>query len=342
MANRFCCGFDWPGAVTADLAKIFYSVTSFWTISTGRFGNGLKHSGTTVTQISLSMSDSQATWIIGFAFNQGGVGGVPKIFAIMDGTTVHCYLVLNAAGQILFYGGGAVLLATSSNVLLSDVWYYVEVKVTIADAGSYEVRVNGSSSGWIPPANGDTRTAANASANCFYFGGVSITAANSAIFDDIYFCDGTDGTSTQGAANNDFKGDIRVDCFSPNANGTYSNWTGSDGDTTNNYALVSDGSETTYVTATAPKVDSYNFADLGTGIVPLMTQLNMRGAKTDAGACVLKPYILSSGVVATGTTFNPGTTSILFHEVIDKDPNGGAAWTRTILNAAEFGIERMS
>jgi hypothetical protein len=342
MANRFCCGFDWPGAATADLDKIFFSVGSFWTISTGRFGNGMKHAGTSITRTYLNMSDSQATWIVGFAFKFGGEVSIPKIFAFLDGVTVHCYVMLNASQQILFYGGGATLLATSTNVLLVDIWYYIEIKVTISDTGSYEVRVNGSSSGWIPPASGDTRTAANASANCFYFGGTTQSWSYTACFDDIYICDGTDGTSTQGAANNDFKGDIRVDCFLPSANGTYSNWTGSDGVTTNNYALVSDGSETTYVTATAPKIDSYNFADLGTGIVPLMTQLNTRGVKTDAGACVLKPYILSSGVVATGTTFNPGTTSIIFHEVIDKDPNAGAAWTRTTLNAAEFGIERMS
>ena len=346
MANRFCCGFDWPGAATADLDKIFNSVSGQYTIDsgTGRFGNSLRNAPVGPGEtISLYPGFTHQTWVVGWAFK---ITAMPTTYRALvgfwDSGTAQCYVRVTTGGQFQFVGPGGVL-ATSANAILMDVWYYAEVKVTIGGAGvgNYELRINGSSVGWIPSAVGDTKTTGNTSANGIYWQALPYSAAYS-YWDDIYICDGVDGTATQGATNADFKGDCRVDCYAPSGNGSNSGWTGSDADQVDNFELVNDGSEATYVDATGAMIDSYAMADIPAGVIPLMTQVNMRALKTDVAGCVLRPYVLSVGDVATGASINPGLTSVIYHEVMDLDPDTLAAWTRSTLNAAEFGIERVS
>ena len=342
MANVFCCGFDWPGAATADLAKIFTSVGGGWTINaSGRHGQCMQGNNPTITGITLTL-DPQPTWALGCAVYLGTLPiDIRPLLSFNDDATNHCSLRVNPSGTVAFYRS-SILLATSANALLATTWYYMEIKVTIGDAGvgNYEVRVNGTSVGWLPDTIADTRNGANASANVF---GFSMMRSNYSVrFDDIYICDGVDATATQGAANNTFKGDCRVDCLIPNGNGTNSGFTGSDADQVDNYALVNDGSEATYVTADGAMIDSYAMSDIGVAVTPLMVQANIRALKTDAGACVIRPYALSGGDVAVGSDINPGTTSVIYHQIMDLDPDTAAAWTRDGLNAAEFGVERTS
>jgi len=294
---------------------------------------------------------SSGTWVIGFAYKR--TIGFPSSSQVVctwnDTATEHGFLLLDSLGRLSFFRTGTTnsQLAISTNSLVLNTWYYIEIKFTIADSpsGVYEVRVNGSSTGWIPRGTGDTRNGANASVNIIKIWSGYTSAGSYTYIDDIYICDGTDGTATQGAPNNDFKGDVRVDSYAPVGNGTNSHWVGSDGDSTDNYALVSDGNVVTYVAApytTSETIDTYVMADVLAGTIPLMTQVNTRAKKSDAGSCALYPYVLSSGSVYTGVQVSVGITDSIYMEIIDKDPNSGLAWTDSTLNAAEFGIDRGS
>ena len=345
MANRVTWGGDYPGAVTADLGIDFTSVDGGAAIvGSGRFGNCLRgYSVGYVTIVSLTL-DQQGTWIIMCAMKSSGApyiggGSYDRILSLFDVGTRQCSLVRNSDRTISFRGAADTDLATSTNTLTDNTWYSIQMKVAIGNSGTYEVLVNKVDTGWIPSASGDTQASGNATANVIAWGGSLLGEYR--YFDDIMVRDGVDATAYQGKPYNDFAGDVRVDPYPMDGNGTNSDWTGSDADKTDNFDLVSDGDAATYVAAASSGlIDTYTHAPLPVGVIPLMTQLSTRALNSDAGGSTIKPYVLSDVDVFEGAAISPGTTAVIYHEVIDVDPHTDAAWTRAGLNAAKFGIER--
>jgi hypothetical protein len=305
----------------------------------GRFGQGFRLSMQAYVALTL---DSQATWIVGFAFRSSSVTMAARTFLdLLDAGTVHVSLFLNADGTLSLRNGNGTTLATSTNALAANTWYYIEQKVTIADSGTYEVRVNGSSTGWIPSASGDTRNGARASANQIKL--LGHTAAVDRDFDDFYLLDGQDGTASQGAANNDFWGDVTVETLMPDGNGAHSEWTGSDADQVDNYALVDESpanGDTDYVkSSTVGQVDTYSFGDLSTLNDVLAVQVNLQARKDDAGDRSLRLKCRVGGADHDGDSQALSTSYQFLRQVWGKNPATGALWQPSEVNAAEFGVE---
>lgn len=336
MALRFADSFD--HYATADFLQKYSSMASSSnvTISSGngrrstnclRFTNALAELYKTL--------DAQATWIVGFSFRVSTLPGSDQDFlAFLDGGTLQTDIRLRADGTIRATRNGTTL-ATSTNALSAGTTYYIEVKVTISDAaGVVEVRVNGSSSGWINITSQDTKNTSNASANSIMLACV----VNSTDFDDLYICDST------GSANNDFLGDVRVDCYLPSGNGNSSQLLGSDGNSTDNYALVDEAAQngdTDYVqSATPTQKDTYAFTDMTHTPSSIMgVQINMVAKKDDSGNRSICAVTRSGGSDTDGATQALSTSYVCYREIRETDPNTSAAWTRTNLNAAEFGVK---
>lgn len=337
MALRFVDSFD--HYATADFTQKWTSITSSPTISsgTGRRGTNCFRGNTSAHELSKTL-DNQATWIVGFAFTpEGSTSGDEPILIFLDGASVQTDIRLRTDGTLRATRNGTTL-ATSSNALSAATTYYIETKVTISDAsGVVEVRVNGSSTGWINITSQDTKNTANAYANVIRLK----TVTNAARFDDLYVCDGT------GSANNDFLGDVRVDCYLPSGNGNSSQLAGSDGNSTDNYALVDEASQngdTDYVqSATASQKDTYAFADMShTPSSIFGVQVNMVAKKDDSGTRTICSVTRSGGSDTDGATQALATSYVDYREILETDPNTAAAWTRTNLNSAEFGVKVVS
>lgn len=337
MALVFADGWDhYP---TASLNKKWTKAGGTVNATGGRRNGGyLSGPGTSAPGKTLT---SQATWINGFALYLGGGGG--NSVADWTDTTasgVQLQLQVFTDGRVgVLRGGngagygppsGTLLGASAGPVFPFSSWNYIEWKVTIhPTAGSVEVRVN--SKTVLLLTNVNTRNTANSSANQFNLGGPGGTSW----IDDLYICDAT------GTTNNDFLGDIRIDPLYANADGTYSQYVPTPAGT--HYTTVDETSTNTtdYVeSSTVGERDSYAFQDLpaGTGAI-LGVQTVVAALKNDAGARNVKNLVKSGATVAVSAAQAVTSTQLFYPAIFETDPNTGAGWTRTNLNAAEFGIE---
>jgi len=253
-----------------------------------------------------------------------------------SGATQHITVLYKSTGDIEVRRGtsaGTVIATAPSGYIHTD-WNYFEVKVTIADAGGIvQVRMNGSVTPLIN-FSGDTR---NGGTN-LTIDKVSIGGASQARFNDWYI------VNTSGSApNNDWLGDVRVYCLQPTGNGNYSQFVGSDGNSTDNYLLTD---ETPYNTsdyvgsATIGQKDSYVMADLPAGVGDVFgVQEVAIVAKSDAGAGAIKQLLRVGGTDYVTSSLALSTSYSEMLNLRELNPNTGVAWTAGGVNGLELGVE---
>jgi hypothetical protein len=279
-----------------------------------------------------------ASWVVGFAvqLDASPTSAVP-IVALLDGATTQCDLRVNSNGTLSVTRNGTALTGgTSTTALSTGAYYYIEWKVTIADAisaGSCKVRVNGVDA--ITVATGqDLQASTNAFASVFRFGVIGNTSAF-LNFDDLYVCD------QSGTTNNDFLGDCRVDTQFPNGDGATTNFVASSG--TTHYTLVDETAPNTtdYVdSATVGDRDLYEF----TNLTPLSAstvygvQVNTAALKDDAGSRSIAVTARSGATNVDGATLALSTSQLYFSSIFEAD-SAAAAWTQSSVDAAQFGIK---
>jgi hypothetical protein len=299
--------------------------------------------GTNALQLSNGISysktlDNQPTWTIGFSYKM--TSGLPfgscVLVALIDVATTQVDLRMDATGHLFVTRNGTTLGVASINALSVGIENYIEFKSTIDPAaGTYEVRVNGSSTGWVPPAAGaNTRATANSFAAIIQFGVAAINGANP--LDDIYVCDGTGGAPT-----NTFLGDVRADAVLPSGAGANTGMTPSAG---SNFQNVDDNpanDDTDFNSSTVVGTkDTYAMTDIIHNPVAIFgVQVNMVARKDDAGARSIAAVTRSGGVDTDGATQVLTTSYINYREILALDPNTGLAWTKAGVNAAEFGAK---
>jgi len=337
MALRFVDSFDHYD--DADVLQKYDLMGGTANIAaSGRFGNNMEFGD--VDRVTKFLT-SQPTWIVGFAVympNTTAVVGSVQLIALLDSATLHVDVRWTSANNIIFTRAGTQL--GSGFAASRDTWYYVELKVTISDTGSYELRVDGStvtSSGAA-----DTRNGANASADRIQVGNSAGGALGSGLrIDDLYVCDGTTGAGSNPC--NDFLGDCRVQSRLPDGNGNSSQFDGSDGNSTDNYLLVDDADtavdgDTTYVQS--PDVgdkDTYTFQNLTpTSGAVFGVQALPYARKTDAGARSICSVARLSGT-ETDSANKALSTSYRYYPDIRETKPGGGDWSISDVNSAEFG-----
>lgn len=279
---------------------------------------------------------SYGTLICGFAFQRtvAGTSGL-SFFYFTDANTEQVSLRLSAGGTAELTRQGTVL-ATGTTVLAVNAFNYIELKIVCADAGSYELRINGilEFSG-----AGDTKATANATMNGIVLG-TRVNFDNTQTqmrFDDVYLVDTT-------APNGDFLGDVRVAYLAPNGNGASSQFVGSDLNSVDNYLLVDEvpaNDDTDYVQSDVlNNIDTYALADLpaNAGVVKSVMSV-MKVRKDDAGARSI------ASVLRHGATDNVGVTKALLttyateYEIHDVNPVTAVAWTTADVNALQAGVK---
>ncbi len=262
------------------------------------------------------------------------VGGNRIHFYGDSGATQHITVLRSGSTGLIEIRRGSesgTLLARGTTTVPSNNWYYLEISVTIDDAiGEVHVRLNGSTTDEVSY-TGDTKN------------GGTATTIDAVRFDftgriaDVYIL------NSLGALNNTFLGDVAVRTLIPSGNGTSSQLTGSDGNTTDNYLLVDEHSYSTtdYVgSPTTGQRDTYSISDLPAGVnnVYAVQTVGIM-AKSDATAGSSKLALRSGGTVYYGTTRTLTTTYTGYYDLFETDPNTAAAWTVGNVNALESGME---
>lgn len=345
MALLFCDSCDHYSIAQAGRkwTDITASNLTINTTNGRRSTSSLRNSTSTTQYARKNLGTNAATLIVGFAIKiTGGISQAGYILGMGDSGADQMTLLINADATISVRRSTTNVATSVATLNVSGAYQYLEFKVVHSATGSYEVRLNGAN---ILSASGvDTTNTANNFANqVSFFNRVGSTlgglgAGTNTDIDDIYVCDGT------GSGNNDFFGDVRVDCFFPNANGNSSQLVGSDGNSTDNYLLVDEtpaNDDTDYVqSSTVSDKDTYNFSNmLHTPATINGVQINLTATKTDAGLRSMQTVIRSGGSDTDGTARALGTGYVVLSQIAETDPNTAAAWTQAGFDAAEFGAK---
>jgi len=274
--------------------------------------------------------DAQGTWIIGIGFRTTLLQASLLEIGTWDAGAQQCRVITNANGTISLFRGGATLVVTSALSILANVYYYLELKHIIANAGgTLELRLNGAV--WAT-FTGDTQETANATADEIRIGA---NGAGTDDWDDLYIYDGT------GAINNDYAGDSQIEAELPSGVGNYTEFTTLVGAATHWQAVneVPPNDDTSYVEATVlNQRDTFAFTNLTptSATIPAI-QVSMRMRKTAAGV-INGARMYRSGVTDDqGANVALSTSYVTILEVMETDPIAVAAWNVGAINGAEFG-----
>ena len=247
----------------------------------------------------------------------------------------------NATGHFVAYNGrgpgltsGGTLLGTSASAPPLNTWVWIEIKVTVhASAGVVHIKLNGVD--YLNLTGQDTQNTANATQNS-----VAITGTEGWYGWDDFVCLNTDGS----APDNDFLGECEVlPCLPSTGNGTHQDSTPSTG--TDRGALVDESVPSTSdynSIATPGDEDTYNYPTLGSTGTIIALQVCSLLSKTDGGACSARNIMRLSGTDYYGAEKPVSTTVGWRTDYVRQDPNASAAWTEAVINAGEFGTERVT
>ena len=282
-----------------------------------------------------------AAVIVGVAFRAAGLPGVP-LLSLMDTGTVQMGLTLTTNGALqVTRGTGTVLGTTGIGIIAPNAYNYIEMQASISTSvGAVTVRLNGNVVLTLTNQNTQSSGAAQVThvalcGTAAGFGGVAYD------YDDLYICD------TNGARNNTFLGDVRVQAVLPTGAGNYTQWDGLTGAATHWQAQSQNppDDDTSYVSdtlGTPGHIDSYAMADLipTSGTVPAV-QVSAWARKDDGGGRTLSPMVRSAAVDGLGAAQSLVTTYGYITSVFEQNPSAGA-WTIALVNAAEAGVKAVA
>lgn len=325
---------------TADITKKWNAApTATVNSAGGRFGgNGLRVNDVLNGGYLRKTLNAQPTWVCGFGIIPTAFPSTnTPIFQLLDQGANQIELRCYSDGTLSLTRNGAPLAGGLSTFALQiGAWYFIEVKVTIANAiiaGSCQVKVNNMLVIDVT-AGQDTQDTANVSANSVQFAGL----VPNTTFDDFYICDGT------GLINIDFLNDSRIYEMLPNGAGDQTDF-GVVG-AVNNWAAVDEippDNDATYVfSQTAGQRDLYNLQDLVlTGTIKgIQTCLDVR--KDDCGARTIAASIKTGGTIYDGVAVAPATSYLMFTETREVNPFTSLAWTPADLLALQSGVKLVS
>jgi hypothetical protein len=298
-----------------------------WAAGTGRFRAG-PH---------VVIADAQ-TVVCGFAFRLDGnpASGPYALLQIWDISTLQCYLNLNTDLTLSFVRGDDTVLGTTTATLTAGTYAYIEVKVTVAVSGSYEVHVDET-----PVLTGtgvDTDESGNELTNRIQLGGKGPNN-NDGIFDDFYLCD------TTGDYNKDFLGDTHIEARFPDNPGEFEEWGLVDAALTNtfNYESVDETTpdeESTYNVGSALlQRDTFFFGSPSLDVPIHAVVLQARLRKESAGERNLSLLAYSGGSVTPGGTHYFGSEYRYFRQIYPTESTSGTIWTQAAVGTAQFGYE---
>lgn len=268
-------------------------------------------------------------FVIGFAMKLVASPSAETILECYEGGVANFKVQVNTSRKLEVTNTAGTIVGTSTLALGVGTWYYIEIKATISNTGSVEVKIDSATE--INATSIDIMNSANTYIDNIRLRGNSADIA----IDDFYLLD------TTGTINNNFLGDSRIDPFFPTADNTVQ-WTPSTG--TDNFAMVDDAipdGDSTYVYSSTPgDIDLYDFTDMpvGTGDV-FGVQVVANARKMDAGSRSLKLKIKSGVTTQTSATI-PLSTTYANKIAIFEDSDGAATpWTKILVDAAQIGIE---
>lgn len=340
----FCDSFDhW---VTADAAaKWGQALQGAFTInsSAGRnstAGLRVNSSGNNFGP-KLALANT-ATVILGMAVNFASQTRENCLFSFYDAGTRQVTVNIQTDNKINIRRGATssgTIIATSTNPVSVGAYHYFEIKIKFHNTtGTIDVQWDGAAVAGLSGLTGlNTRAGSNNYANEIYVWSDGTTASLSMQTvdgDDFYVCDDS------GANNNNFLGDVRVQCVVPTGTGNSNAFTPSAGANWQCVDEAAQNGDTDYnESSNAGDIDLFATGDISptSGTIKAV-MVWMYAKKTDGGVRQLAGAVRSGGTNAFATTVTLGASYAYYPGLHELDP-AAAAWTVTTVNSIEAGYK---
>jgi hypothetical protein len=345
-------GFDFYTSASSDFAlgglgDSQYVSASGGTTATTRFGTGQAFNAAAGGQgwTTVTFANSTTIWANFAIYNTAATyvaGGTTVLqgFCLRDGAFNQVGVYVRSGGDFIVTNGqgNGTILATSPQLFLNaganGVWHHVQCKIVINNTtGSVELRIDGHTTDDYSVSSINTRNGStNSYVNNGQFGFVPAGTSSQMYWDDWYMF------NDQGAAPNNWQGDVRAYSYYPNADSGLS-WTPNSG--ANNFSRVAQAydADTTYVsTSGIGNFDKYTLPALPTtpnSIINVQTRLVAR--YDDTG-----PHTVSSRLWSGATPSDSvsGSLTATYQQIWKNyltDPNTGSAWATSTLSSLFVG-----
>lgn len=346
MALKHIEGFDYcstAGEITSIYETFDLTGTTVMEVVTGsaRYGRGLRVAvGGGIGQggrgsLGKIVGGTEDTMITGFAFKPDGDSNGAWIAGFYEGTTNHIDLRESGGNpKTLAITRNGTTLESETDAIVLGRWHYIEMKVTIGDAGSWEVRINGVT---IMSGSGDTKNGGTGYVDRVWLGPHTGTEENYDLdFDDWYVCDDT------GSVNNNFLGDMRVVALYPDGAGTTTQWDPSAGSNWQNVDETPVDGDTTYNSTNVPnELDLYTLTNLPetANTIHGIRQI-VRHRKAEAGTKFIRQLIRTGSTNYEGPDLTVGDAYDYDSQLRETNPNTAVAWTESNINTGlEAGVK---
>lgn len=261
----------------------------------------------------------------------------------------------NSTGAVEVYkadtmtSNGRNLVVTGSTSLADNTWHRLEFEIVLSPTvGSVKVWVDSTLDINTSGVDTDDLTSPSNLSYLQYFalatGQFNPDAGETLLIDDVVVWDDVGGFTGEMTSK-----DHRIDLILPGAEGGTIEWSPSSG--ADNAALVDDPSsathdgDSTYVSSSAASsIDLYNYAALSLYPDSIYAAIvkTVHSAPTGNFGC-------HRNIVKSGSSTGNGDKHLtiaggysLSEDAFHQDPATSAAWTLSGINAAEFGMERLS
>ena len=330
MTRLFHTGFELGGGEYWDV--IAPTVVST-TVRNGTYACNLGNSQPNPTHSIPNTAEAYLRW----AYHGEAVRTTSNfLMKLLDITTIQVQL-WNANGTLQVRANDSSVLASSAaNVLDNNVYHLIEVHAIIASAGTFDVKVDGTT---VITASVDTGTGTTND----YFNRVAFGPGGSdgtARMDDYAI------NNTSGPPNNSWIGDGRVIALIPNAVGDASDTTELTGvgQTAlsvlyqNIDELPANTSDYNYGT-TAGHYTIWNLTDTTNVASVNATMLWVRAFMNDAGPANFKFVTKTNSTKYVSANVALTQSWAYYSELRETNPNTAAAWTAANLDALQVGFE---
>lgn len=342
-------------AAVADVGTDNDDLTTQWSVdgsialsaSGGRFGEQALQVQATARQELIRLGSgvvSGSTLIVGFAMKWEGsqsgnvVSRTNLLICRTSAAANHWTIQIGQGGTVYILNAADTILQAYPMAIQSGCWHYLEVKVSMLDSGTFNLKVDGELvvnglSGDFRSGTGNTSTIEQLS----FRGNEGDTYLS-----DIIVMDGS------GSTFNDYKGDMRFEAAVPDADGGTTQWTPS---ASTNVSCIDDAlgaynDDTDYISEGT--TDDINLASHGTISASNATSVFFAAvfalSRSDGAGDKIALVAESNAVVSAGADLALiGTTATAYRwrkGYFEQDPNTAAAWTIANINSAFFGVKK--
>lgn len=335
----FMDGFDYynTAAQSAQWWDLFNTTPG--ALAGGVFGYGRCTSINAAGQSGMNLSNipgaaaNWATFYCGFHYRSSGAGNDTKqFFQLRDAGNNQVALRITAGGLVKLYRNGT-LLATGTNILALNNWYWLAIKAVIDNAGSFRLDIKGP---LIDATDinfaGDTQATANAYCNSMVL--EHSGASGISDYDNFHVYDGSDA-----APWNAISAERRVYFALPTGDGALTAWTPSAGA---RYQCVDENpptDDTDYISDSTPgNRNTFTMPAFSNATVDAV-KLTMRSRRDDAGPRGIKLTARIGGTNYDSAEFLQGASYIYLAKYWLKSPATAAAWGLAEVNGAEWGVD---